>query len=431
MTGRVTTSVPESSSAAAHHQQRRKVALNDLAIFGGPCLFEKPRPVGQLDAPPVEDYLELLGVPFEARHLTNDGPLVRRLEKTLSEYHGVRHCIAVANAALGLTMLMQLFASDRKGVVIMPAFSYRGLPHFAQWAGQMPGFCDVDPLTHGLDPAALEAAISPNTTSILSVCNFNDPGPLDQICEIGRKHGLPVILDSVYGIGSSFNGKSLGGFGTAEVYSTHATKLLNGFEGGYITTNDDKLAALLRWQRNFSLPGQRPPQADESGLVLGLNAKLNELHAAMALLSLMRLDGVIERNKSRYQAYATHIGTIAGLALLPSLHSAVERRNFEMVVVDVMDDWPLTRNGTLELLRAEGMAISPYYSPALHESFAATTRTPMPKLPVAENLAKRYIQLPVGEMVSLEDIDEIGALLRFVQTYGTEIANRLGADKSR
>lgn len=407
----------------------RKKTVADLAIFGGPRLFASSRPIGQLDAPPVADYLELLRVPFEARYLANDGPLVRRLEVALCEYHQVRNCVAVANAGLGLTMLMQLFARGRQGEVIMPAFSYRGLPHFAQWAGQIPRFCDVDPITHGLDPATVEGCITDQTTSILVVCNFNSPGPLDRLCKLGEKHSVPVFLDSVYGLGSSYKRQLLGGFARAEVYSTHATKLLNGFEGGYITTNDDDLAAVLRWQRNFSLPAQRPSGADEWGPVLGLNAKLNELHAAMALLSLQRLDGVIERNKARYNAYSAAIARIDGLTLLPYIDDATERRNYQMAVLDVGARWPFTRDQTLTLLKAEGAAISPYYSPPLHKTLNSTESISVPELPVSEDLATRFIQLPVGELMSLDDVAEIGAFLSFMQEHHADISARLRAIK--
>lgn len=392
-----------------------KRRVEDLALFGGPPLFASPRPIGQLDAPPVDAYLELLRVPFEARHLTNGGPLVNRLEEQLCDYHEVRNCVAVANAGLGLTMLMQLFARGTQGEVIMPAFSYRGLPHFSQWAGQVARFCDVDPLTHGLDPVAVEASISDQTTSILVVCNFNSPGPIDELCEVGERHGVPVILDSVYGLGCSYKGKLLGGFGRAEVYSTHATKLLNGFEGGYITTNDDNLAAALRWQRNFSLQGMRPSGAEGWHHALGLNAKLNELHAAMALLSLGRLEGVIQRNKLRYDSYRAEISAIDGLSLLPCLDEGTDRRNYQMAVLEVGQDWPLTRDQTIVLLDAEGARIGPYYSPPLHRSPHRLKGISDPTLPVAEALAARFIQLPVGELVSLDDVAEVGALLRFVR----------------
>ena len=113
-----------------------KTTLDDLAIFGGPPLFSEVRPIGQLAVPAQEAFLDRVKQAYDARRLSNDGPQVRELEERLAEFHGVRHCIALANAGLGLMMLMQILAQGRSGQVIMPAFTFRGLPHFARWAGQ-------------------------------------------------------------------------------------------------------------------------------------------------------------------------------------------------------------------------------------------------------------------------------------------------------
>lgn len=407
-----------------------KSSVRDLAIFGGVKLFDSPRPVGQLDAPPVEDFLRLVKSAFDARYLTNGGQLMQTLEEKLCEYHAVGNCVTVANAALGLTMLMQLFAKERAGEVIMPAFSYRGLPHFARWAGQMPRFCDVDPTTHVLSPSSVEAALSEKTTSILSVCNFNSPGDIDRITAIADKNGIPFLLDSVYGQGASYHGKPLGGFGDAEVFSTHATKLLNGFEGGYVTTDDNALAEALRRQRNFGLPGMRPEPGLKFGYALGVNAKLNELHAAMALLSLERLDDVIERNRQRFQAYAQAVANIPGISIVPCESTRDERRNFQLAVLDISAEWSLSRDQTLSVLKAEGAAVSAYYSPALHRSEHCPPGLEVAEIPVAESLARRYCQLPVGEMVTLEDIGEINDLLLFLMRNGEEVAARLSSNGS-
>ena len=403
----------------------KKHNINDLAVFSGTPTFTRIRPIGQLFAPPVDEFLELLRIPYESRHLTNDGVLVRQLEEDLREYHGVRNCIAVASAALGLTMLSQVFANGRNGQVIMPAFSYRGLPHFVKWAGQQPRYCDVDPVSHCLDPGCVEDMIDKQTTSILHVCNFNSPGDIAGLCEIAGKYDVPVFLDSVYAMGCSLNGVMLGGLGKAEVYSIHATKLLNGFEGGYITTDDDNLAELLRWQRNFALPGLQPDRYDGNQYILGINAKLNELHAAMALLSLRRIDEIIERNKRRYLAYCEIIAQIPGLKILPCNDSLADKRNYQMAVIEIGEEWPLSRDQIHVLLRAEGCAINPYYSPPLYRSASMSGQPETFSLPVTEKLSKRFLQLPVGEHVTVEDIHEIGHLLEFLHLNGAEIALRL------
>jgi dTDP-4-amino-4,6-dideoxygalactose transaminase len=402
-----------------------KTHIEDLAIFGGSPLFNSTRPIGQLDAPDVADYLNTVKEAFDMRHLTNDGAIVHKLERKLAHFHGTAHCIALANAGLGITMLIQLFAKGRGGEVIMPAFSYRGLPHFAQWAGQFPRFCDVDRRTHTLDPKLVEIAINERTTSILAVCNFNDPGHIDELCQVARRHDMPIFLDSVYSVGSTYKGKMLGPFADAEVYSLHATKLLNGFEGGYITTDNDDLSKKLRWQRNFALPALRPQIADTE-YVVGLNAKLNELHAAMAFLSVDRLENVVARNYERYEAYQQGLSCVNGLKLVP--YAEGERVNYQMAVVEIGQDWALTSDQTVRLLRAEGAEISAYYSPPLHKSEHCPAGLKVANLTVAEELAEKFIQLPVGELMSVEDTRRICQLLSVIGEYVPMIAERLNGD---
>jgi dTDP-4-amino-4,6-dideoxy-D-glucose transaminase len=129
--------------------------VEEIAVFGGVPLFASPRPVGQLASPAIDAFLATLGARYAAGTRSSGATLVRALEARLAEYHEVDHCVAVANAGLGLMILMRHFAHGRTGTVIMPAFSYRGLPHFAQWAGLMPRFCDVDERTQALDPPVL------------------------------------------------------------------------------------------------------------------------------------------------------------------------------------------------------------------------------------------------------------------------------------
>ncbi|MFV8823481.1 aminotransferase class I/II-fold pyridoxal phosphate-dependent enzyme [Thauera sp. WH-2] len=398
----------------------RKRSLDELALFGGSALFQRHRSIGQLDAPPIEPFLAALKSMTEQRRLTNDGPFVRELEEALAAYHGVAHVIALANAGLGLMMLMQLFSGGRPGTVIMPSFAFRGLPHFARWAGQTPCYADVTPDTHTLEPESVESRITDRTRSILAVCNINGAGDIDKLTAVAARHGLPLFFDSVYGLGNRYGSKRLGGFGQAEVFSLHATKLLNGFEGGYITTDDAGLAQSLRHQRNFSygLDTANLPQH-----LLGCNAKLNEIHAAMALHSLQNIDGIIDANRRRFTLYREALSAIPGLSLLTPAGPDAEAWNYSMVIADIEPEWPLSRDLTCTLLRAEGASINPYYSPPLHVADNDPAH-----LPVTESLAQRFLQLPAGNQVSPEDIASISAFLQFLHSHGREIAARHPAD---
>lgn len=319
----------------------------------------------------------------------------------------------MANAGFAIMLLMKIFADGRRGRVIMPALTFRGLPHFARWAGQHVRFCDVERSSHGLDPVSVAEAVDGETTSILAVCNAHDSGDVEGLSAVAARAGIPIFYDSVYAFGNSHRGRMLGGFGQAEVYSLHATKVLNGFEGGYVTTDDAVLAARLR--RAITDPDTAE----------GLAVRLNELHAAMALASLSEIDGVIARNAEKASRYAQACAGLPGFRVLPRRDPATERYNWLLMVGETDDAWPLTRDQTVRVLQAEGAAIHAYYSPPLHRSVHCPPGSGDIDLPVTDDLAARCLQLPAGERVSVDDIDRLCGRLWQIAADGPQIARRL------
>jgi dTDP-4-amino-4,6-dideoxyglucose len=386
-----------------------KASLDDLAVFGGVPLFSEIKPVGQLASPEPDRFLEEVRAIFDRRELTGNGPVVKTLEARLAALHGTAYCITVANACLGLVMMLRLVTRGRTGNVIVPAFSYSGIPHVVQWAGHMPKFCDVEELRHGLDPRSVRAAIDEKTVAILAVCNVNSACEISSLASIAKEKQLPIIFDSVSALGATYGGRMLGSFGDAEVFSLHATKMLNGFEGGYVTTNDGKLAEELIALRD----GPR------------VNASLNEIHAALALLSLDMLDEIVERNRKRYEAYASVCARIAGLDLVPYVHAERERYTYQMAFAHVHEPWPLTREATIRVLRAENAFAMPYYSPPLHRSSHCPPGMIVPPMPVSESLAQRFMYLPVGEHTTIADVEALGELLEWISGRGDELRVRL------
>lgn len=394
-----------------------KRRVSDLALFGGPALFDHPLPIGQLAMPDRDSFFAYAHDIFVTRRLTNNGPLVQHLESRLAELHGVEYCVAFANASLAIIVLLHQLSAGRRGEVIMPAFTYVGLPHLAQWAGQFPRFCDVDSQTHTLSPQAVAAVINEHTSAILGVHQVHAPCDIDALTRVADAHKIPLVFDAVHGIGCTYNGKAIGGFGQAEVFSLHATKLLNGFEGGYITTNDKRLAEAMCSMRNFGFVGE------SEVATLGMNAKLNELHAACALAGIDRLPQIIENNRERIAAYEREFSTIPDLDWI-SYGNGDEDRNYEFALLRISGEWPLNRDQLVDLIRAEGALARAYYSPPLHLSLhcppgAATS------LPITERLAGEFIQMPVGELVGLAEVKDLATLFAFLYSHADEIGRRL------
>jgi dTDP-4-amino-4,6-dideoxygalactose transaminase len=302
-----------------------KEKITDLALFGGSVLFKEPRPTGQLYLPDEAVFFNYLDEIYHTKRLTNNGQLVRLLEQRLAHYHQTKHCIAVANAGLGIILVLKHYANTKQGNVILPSFTYPGLKHIVRWADQIPNYCDIDYHTHTLDPKQVESRIQENTSAILAVHQVNSPCYINELQEIASSADIPLIFDSVHGIGCSYHGVPVGGFGAAEIFSLHATKVLNGFEGGYITTNNDDLANSLCSMRNFGFQGR------DQVTTLGLNAKLNEIHAAMALASLAEINHVIHSNKLRYDEYCHLFRKIPELSMLP--YNNNEENNYELPIL--------------------------------------------------------------------------------------------------
>ena len=396
--------------------------IDRLAIFGGSPLLSSPTPAAFL--PDIESYLGLLDQIFEHRRLTNDGALVQRLEDRLGRHHRKRHCVALANAGLGFMMLLQLLAGGRRGEVIMPALADPGLPHFIDWAGQTPRFCDVDKDTHALDPQSVAAAIGERTIAILAVCGSLGPGDITGLCRVAAARHIPVVCDATAAFATTGGDRDPAKACLAAIFSLDATTLLNGFEGGYVATDDDGVAAALRWQRNFCLPlpgpGERPPPYP----VLGLNAKLNELHAAMALLSLDRLGERLAAEALCCEAYRRMCSRLPGWGVASGSRGGWAPC---AAVATVRAPWPLSRDQTVALLRAEEVAVSPYRSPALHLAPGRSGSVSGSALPVAESLAGDLLQLPGADAISPAAIATLGEYLASVAAHGAAIAARLAA----
>lgn len=390
------------------------------ALFGGtPAFPDRPLGTAQLGAPDRETLLALVEGILERRLFTDRGPLVERLERRLAELHGVEHCVCMANGSFGLLALLRLLTEGRPGGILMPSFSFRGLPFMASMLGREPVFTDVEPRGGTLHVEEVEAVLATvQVAAILAVHNVHWACDADALEEVAARHGVPVLYDSVWGLMNTLGGRILGDRGAAEVFSLHATKLLNGFEGGYATTNDGELARALR-----ALVG------DGWSHLPGLHAPLNELHAGTALASVDRIPALVAGNRRRYERYREHVAGIEGLSLVPLQPG--ERLNHASCLLEVTPDSPLSREALLRLLNAENILARPYYSPPLHR-VDAWREVPRPRpLPVTESLAGRIVQLPVGERVGLDDVPRICETLAGFQRHGEELAGRMAKGEAR
>ncbi|MCB1981020.1 MAG: aminotransferase class I/II-fold pyridoxal phosphate-dependent enzyme [Rhodoferax sp.] len=393
-----------------------KARVEGLACFGGTPCFDRPVSTSNLVRPDVERFLAYSKRFHEARRYTNDGPLVKELETRLARFHGSRHCIATSNGFWALVLAMRCMARPAREEVVMPSLTYRRMADIVAWAGLVPRFCEVDADTLAISPATATEHVGDATALLLAV------HPVVNCCDapglevLARKAGVPLLFDAVESAYETVGGRKVGSFGDAECFSMHASKLINGFEGGYVTTSDDALAARLRCMRGFGFQGH------DNTIEAGLNAKLNEVHAAMALASLDDLEDQVLRNRGRYRCYQRELARIPGLRLLR--FDEREQTSFKNIVVELTPAWPLSRARTLEILNAEGALARAYYHPPLHAR-PASYRTFAEALPLTDELSNRFMLLPCGHHVTEDDVVTVCGLLAFVRRHAGAIRSRL------
>jgi dTDP-4-amino-4,6-dideoxygalactose transaminase len=395
----------------------KKGNIDELAIFGGTRMFETPKPTSNLVRPNLETFLGYSKVMFDSHRYSDDGALVKQLQQRLADFHQTQYCVAFCSGFWALALAITALARPGKTELVMPSFTYRRMADIAAWTKLKPHFCDVEESTLANSAATVRPCINDNTALILGVhpiVNFCD---IDGLTELAREKNIPLLFDSVESVYESSAGRKVGCFGAGEIFSLGASKLVNGFEGGYLTTDDAQLAERLSLLRNS---GRN--EAGDIAVHGGLNARLNEIHAAMALAGLDDLEAQVARNRERYLTYKRLLAPLKGIRLLEFDES--HHPGYKNIVIEVLDDWPLSRNDTVATLNAEMILARAYYTPPLHRKRMAYPNVSA-ELPVTDRLAERYILPPCGHLVSNDDITEIVGLMCFISANASAIQARM------
>lgn len=376
----------------------------DLAINGANPAFDQPLHVGRPNIGSRDAFLKCVGEIFDRRWLSNHGPMVQEFEKRVTNYHGVKHCVAMCNGTVALEIAIR--ALKLEGEVIIPSYTFIATAHALHWQEITPVFADIDPITHNLDPEAVRRMITPRTTGIIGVHLWGRPAPVEALQALADEHGLKLMFDAAHAFGCSSKGTMVGNFGACEVLSFHATKFFNTFEGGAVLTNDDELAETMRLMRNFGFSGF------DNVIYPGTNGKMIEVAAAMGLVNFDAIDTVIEANRRNYQAYSEGFSGLPGISLLTFDES--ERNNYQYVVVRVDEDFPVTRDQIIQALHGENILARRYFWPGCHNMKPYRELYPHAglMLPNTKQVADTVVVLPTGTTISEEHIATVTNIFR-------------------
>lgn len=388
-----------------------------FAIFGAAPEFDQPLPVGQLYFPSWERYKSAFHGIFERQYYTNQGPLTEQLEDRLQQFLGVKHAVCVTNATIALMMVAE--AMGLSGKVILPAFTFIASAQSLTWTNIQPVFCDVDPDTHQISVDQVAALIEPGVSAIMGVNLWGGACDAKALAELAAANGIKLYFDSAHAFGCRVRDIPIGGFGAAEVFSFHATKVLSATEGGCISTNDDDLAARLRNIRS-SYGAGKPVDVVKTS-----NGRMSEAQAAVALMSLEDFPANQANNAKLYQAYSDQLRDVSGLRLVRPAGTSFS--NCQYVVCEVDEaEFGLSRDLLLDVMKAENVIARRYFYPGVHRTLPYSRELPehQNRLPNTDKLCATCIQFPIGALVTPEKVERICALLSRVQKAASMIRQK-------
>jgi dTDP-4-amino-4,6-dideoxygalactose transaminase len=393
-------------------------APNSLAIFGGNPTFQEKLRVGCPNTCNRRRLWERINNLLDRRWLTNNGPFVGELEQRISEMIGVKHCIATCNGTTALQIAAR--AAGLKGEVIVPSFTFIATAHALQWLGITPVFCDIVPGTHNINPRQVEEMITPRTTGILGVHVWGRPCDVVALAEVARRRNLKLLYDAAHAFGCSHQDRMIGNFGGAEVFSFHATKFFNTFEGGAVVTNDDKLALRLRLMKDYGFSNH--DRID----YIGTNGKMSEVSAAMGLTLLESLDELIAVNYRNYKQYQHELERISGILLIT--YDEEEKCNYQYIVIEIDQSVAqIDRDQLAIILCAENVQVQRYFHPGCHKMEPYHSQFPSAGvlLPETEKTVQRVLVLPTGTAIGPDEVSKICQIIRLVVAHGREVRERL------
>jgi dTDP-4-amino-4,6-dideoxygalactose transaminase len=366
--------------------------------------FRERFPFMRPTLPELQEVLEEYQSTYENGLLTNSG-LVARLEGAVAERLGVEHCIAVSSCTSGLMMVLR--ALGLSGEVIVPSFTFFATGHAILWNGLRPLFANSELDTWNVSPRDVEGKITEKTSAIVAVHLYGNPCDIPALEGLAHRYGLKLIFDAAHAFGSSYRGRPIGSFGDAEVFSLSPTKLLVAGEGGLVTTSDAKLAAAVRAMRNYGDTGAYNPEW------LGVNARMTEFNAALALRGLPLIDAKVQRRNSIAQMYTEILSCLPGVRFQKT-HSRDTNTYKDYSIHISPEILGMTRDALANALLNDNIETRKYFYPPLHQQSLYTKFHDSARndLSQTEYLADGILSLPIYESLHDETVSAVAETLK-------------------
>lgn len=347
--------------------------------------------------PNIEKYKQYVDKIFETGWLTNNGELVRELQKRLESYLGVKHLILVSNGTLALQIVYK--ALELKGQIITTPFSFAATTSSIVWEGINPIFVDIDPNTYCIDYKKIEQAITNKTTAIVPVHVFGNACEIENIQRLADKYKLKVVYDAAHAFGVNYREKSILNYGDVSTLSFHSTKIFHTIEGGAIVVNNDELYEKIKLMINFGISG---PDKIEC---LGINSKMNEFQAAMGLCVLDDMNKILEERKKVYEYYIQHLPSKFKFQIKNQLVS----ENYAYFPVLFNTEEILLK--VKESLSKNEINTRRYFYPSLETLPYIRSKQ---SLPISNSISRRILCLPMYDSLNTEELSKIISIIKEV-----------------
>lgn len=354
--------------------------------------------------PPLEELMPYLQDIWDRKWLTNNGLYHQELEKALCEYLKVPYISLFTNGTLPLITALQ--ALRVTGEVITTPYSFVATTHSLWWNGIKPVFVDIDPATCNLDPAKIEAAITPKTTAIMPVHCYGKPCDVKGIQEVADKYGLKVIYDAAHAFGVEINGESVLNAGDMSTLSFHATKVYNTVEGGALIMHDEETKKRIDYLKNFGFAGETEVVAP------GINSKMDEIRSAYGLLSLKKVDESIAARKRVAEIYRNELRNIPGIRFFDDMPGV--KHNYSYFPIFVEKNYGMSRDELYFKMKANNVLGRRYFYPLIStfSTYRGLESSNPKNLPIATRIADEVICLPMHDALSENDIQRVIECIR-------------------
>lgn len=388
------------------------------AILGSRPAFDEVRNIVRPVLPDLSTFDADFRSALKSGQVTNNSRFVVEFEQRLAAYLDVPHALAFCNGEAALTVMLNV--DGLAGEIIVPSYTFSGTVHAVIWNNLTPIFADIDRRTFTIDPASVEARIGPKTAAILAAPVYGNACDNDALQAIGDRRGVPLYYDSASGFGCTYRGRRLGGFGRAEIFSFHATKVFATMEGGALTTRDTAFADKVRQLRSFG----------QAGLVdcatAGINGKMMEVAALVGMRSLDTFDAVIAHRAAITNEYVRRLAAIPGLTVQHVPPGNLSTRLYMAIVVD-RAGFGLNADELVEALRAENIVGRRFLDPPVHRMSYYRQRFGDVSLPVTEFVASNTVALPLYSDMTHDEVERITGAIGQLQAAASEVRARLSS----